>query len=450
MKYIFKISLLATIAYLYIHEVPLLSYDLSKNERPSAEEIIEWAKTNNVSELTKLIESEQELQMKEDYPSILWYTAPIQEENVTGINFVSILDYDRSIIFPNTERIVLGPRYSVIDLVAKFGTPETMRKLLNISEKWWFHVPYSSRLKINALSVDAISDINKKLASNGEIEGIADVIRNKEQRSNPLANAAISGRLDMVKEMVEWFKENEDVKKIIPVSNINPPVADFISPGIFLFGGNPLIATLLKWHITKQDIYKQIAQYLIDQGASLLGSTRKSQDAYLIRFTKNDIAPKLERINVNQLVQDALSKFRNLNLESAINNGDLNAVQYLIEHNPTLINNYHLKESSIGRNLAIAQFIHSEMKKQKIPFTGLIFTSWLNGAAHADAEDVVKWLLETIAQFDVKPMIRIILNESNIVPGGKVETYLKKTRLLDTRTREVAKEVYHIDETHKD
>ena len=107
------------------------------------------------------------------------------------------------------------------------------------------------------------------------------------------------------------------------------------------------------------------------------------------------------------------------------------AVQNFMKPRPwVFINEAIIGKSFVGKNLALAQYLRSEMKKQGRAFTGLIFTHWLQGAVRADAVDVVTWLLETIAQFDVKFMIGSMLNASDIVPDSKVEAYLRKTGLF--------------------
>ncbi|HBY05432.1 MAG: hypothetical protein UV38_C0003G0088 [candidate division TM6 bacterium GW2011_GWE2_42_60] len=146
------------------------------------------------------------------------------------------------------------------------------------------------------------------------------------------------------------------------------------------------------------------------------------------------IARALQRENDREEVAKHIPTELRDNFTQALYSNNVRSVRSLIKHHPILINDTIIGEPFIGKNLALAQFLHSEMKKQKRAFTGLIFNSWLQGAVSADAIDVVTWLLETIATPPMKSIIVGMLTTSDIVPGGKVEKYFRENGLLDTNT----------------
>jgi len=452
MKQYFKISLLGLVASLNLHGSPL-PQNTPVAINPSAERVIEWAKSNNVPELTKILK--EDAKNPKDV-----YQHPITQENITEIEFEGFLDYDRSTRTPiNTTHHILGPNYSDFDLVAKFSTPETLQALFRSGVELDSYPNFAiGKFNVSNSGAEYTTEYHHKKAINGDEEAFAGMILHGEYASTPLVTAAADGHLGMVKTIAE--NAISGAARIDIPNRLDFPAANFIKPGVFAFNINALTAALLNKHF-------DVAQYLIDKGALPLGGTlRENKKAFLVLIRKSYPQLKIEPIDIVKLVQDAklrlppeaqkqideavkqkLDEQRKVALEKetkreqemleqnirefdqALHDHDLPALAWLIQNHPYLLANA-ISRQRIGSDLRIAQFIHSEMQKQRLPFTGEIFTTWLQGAVRADAVDVVTWLLETIAQFDVKFMIGSMLNASDIVPDSKVEAYLRKTGLF--------------------
>lgn len=213
-----------------------------------------------------------------------------------------------------------GPKYTVYDLVAKEGSTNAMTEILekrfNIlsdkldKEKYPFtYYPQGVNKEDALFPLVKIGDFYISLHGSrydGNY-GIAGVLFDNDYAGNPLATAAMHGRLDMVKAIVGWLKKT--LKKLNAENRLsdylNYPACNFgvgLTKGVFVWGGNALIFAILNKHY-------DIAQYLIDMGAPLIGTenspiVEQYGKGAAVTVQPNDY-PQESLIDVKKLIQDA-------------------------------------------------------------------------------------------------------------------------------------------------
>lgn len=253
------------------------------------EQVIQWAKDNNVTELMKLIAEKE----SEGQPDEVYHDKTGNKVNVSGL-----WSGPENMGGWNGSNTPAEPNYTIFDYIALYSSPAAIEKMAEKVDI--FPNPYhGSDFTLSAEGVE--QEYSNKKASTGDPKAIGYLISEMKWSyvGNPIATLASTGNLDRLKKYIEILKKQSGEKNFS--DQINSPVANFGTGKLakhFIFGGNAFILALLNGN-------KDIAQYLLDNGALPIGSSMDTNKAFIVRPNKNGYLQTPEELNIRQLIKNA-------------------------------------------------------------------------------------------------------------------------------------------------
>lgn len=366
-------------------------------QQPDEQTFMGWIKNNNIPAIVAFI-------TENPFSRVLapGISGPEGKNESKEVDLLSI--YSRGDLDYSGERRAQR-RYSKFDLIARYGSIEALIAALDARfervkskyskglERLLFPIQSYSSFSLDLNGVEDRGVISDRSDDTSRTGYVGKLLFNDIFQSNPLVIAATEGRLDMVKALVEWLKkklEELNAKQLLP-DYLNYPSANYDKKVTqFMFGTNALIETAL---IVKElldhkvpnmapiNVYKEIAQYLLDQGAKPEGSARDTKGAFITPLydtffrdpTRLDV-PKLlkdvgltlgkrpmakpqeekqpEKASANKTLEDLINALKLPDLEMAI--------LIIVEH-PEFINQTY-QDPQFGP-ITPKRYLESKMKK---------------------------------------------------------------------------------------
>lgn len=251
------------------------------------EQIIQWAKEDNIPALIEEL-------LKQDADGMGIY----QDKMGNKVNARMLWNGPRDLHGWDGSNIPAEPQYTILDYIALYSSPDTLKKIVG-KAPIFPHLYFESNNFIFS-SEGVEQEYHGGKASNGDREAIGYCINEHTYIGNPIATLAGTGDLERLKKYIEILKKQSG--EPIFSRQINAPVANFCTGKLakhFIFGGNALIIALLNG-------YKDIAQYLLDNGALPQGSSKDTHKAFIVRPDKNGRLQKPEELNIRKLIGSLL------------------------------------------------------------------------------------------------------------------------------------------------